>query len=244
MLDEYTIVQSIARFGDLGEDDRERLERLEETCRDYRRGDIIVLQGEPVDHIYAVKSGWCASHVDDSEGHRQILDIGLPGDLIGMRDILQQHQNYGMEALTSVRLCTIPKSEFVALMNSTTKLANAFFAMAMHRENIMAQRIISLGRRDARARICHFIGEIRLRLNGVEREPPTRFPFPISQKQLADILGISEVHVQRTLRSLRDAGVMEYARGQILLSDPEKLEVIGGLEDDYLDFPDHRALPA
>lgn len=244
MLDEYSIRQSFARYGELSAEDCARLEHLEETCRDYSRGDIIVLQGEPVDHLYAVKSGWCASHVDDSEGHRQILDIGLPGDLIGMRDILHQHQNYGMEALTSVRVCTIPKAEFLALMKASTEMANAFFAMAMHRENIMAQRIISLGRRDARARICHFIGEIRLRLNGQDHEPPRRFPFPISQKQLADILGISEVHVQRTLRSLRDAGVMEYARGQILLSNPAKLEAIGGLEEDYLDLPVERARPA
>ena len=178
----------------------------------------IVGDNDPVKQPRLLLSGWAARVRDFSDGRRQILHVLLPGDLI---DLWQQRASAGpsaVVALTDARVVAAP-----CPLGPETGLARAYALSAEIERGYLFRQIARLGRLDAYERLADLLLEIydRLRLAGLAES--YRFPLPMTQEMLADSLGLTSVHLNRTLQLMRREGVLELRGNIVRLIEPHRL---------------------
>jgi CRP-like cAMP-binding protein len=135
-----------------------------------------------------------------------------------------------------VRAYAIEKNPFGRLLAVDPTLAVALSWANAHEEAVLAERLASLGRRSAHERVAHLFCELWRRLHLLGLAEDDRFPLPITQEDLADTLGLSAVHINRTLRQLRSEGLIETGSNHVRVLSMAGLEAIAGFEDGYLHF--------
>lgn len=166
-----------------------------------------------------MKQGWAVRHKDLADGRRQILDFVLPGDLVGVEAKIQPVADHTVTTLTDLAASPLPLSDLDALVDAHPRLAMAFVWLGARQMAIFSEHLLSLGRRSASERIAHLVLELwrRLRLRGLA--DGQTFDVPITQSVMADALGLSNVHVNRSLRVLEKRGLMEKRREQVKILD-------------------------
>lgn len=228
------LVKNFSHYGPLSESDVRYLQGLEEDPVFYPAGSSVITQGSDPASLFVVKEGWCLSMHQLQDGSRQILDVSTAGDVVGMREVAFDCSISGLQTLTDSYLCKFPKDQLPRLFSRSSHLTSLFFLISMRREAMLTYRIVNLGRREARERICHFIAELKHRLDQVHNVDYLEFDFPFKPPLLADILGLSTVHVYRTLAALREDGLVEVDGGHLVIHDLEALEACADFQEEYL----------
>jgi len=217
------LVQSFREHAELSAGEVKLLKNLEEAAVDKPKGTVLIEQGREAEKLFVMGSGWSYNDVCNLDGGRQILDINLPGDIVGMRDIACHEAHSTLTLLTDATVCAFERQQLNSLFGSSNKLVGILFLISMRREALMTERVVNLGRRDAFERFCHLIVELRARLQCVNTETIMDFRLPFSQAALADILGLTEVHVNRTLKRVRDSGLLTLANGRVSINNLDEL---------------------
>lgn len=199
-------------------------------------GSVIVGQGAPYGQVHLIESGWVvrAKHLQD--GGRQIVNLAVAGDFVGLNALLFETSDFDHACKTAVTAFRIDADALRRGLATTPDLAPALFWANAHEESILAERIVSLGRRSARARAAHVLCEIIARLEIVMGPVTPEVAIPLSQQDMADILGINVVHANRVLRGLEREGVATFRKGVLLAQDVGRMRRIAGFEADYLHF--------
>lgn len=196
-------IRKLSAFGELESDDVALLQSLKQSER-FSAGKTIRPTGEARPRPRVLVSGWAARQRFMPDGRRQILGIVLPGDLIG---VCEYDANWAMTstaALTSVE--TVDASSLfgpAGLMRGSPSLGRALAAAEAFEHWLAVEQIVRLGRRAALERAAHFLLEIEFRLGLAGLCDQGRFPLPITQEALSDVLGLSIVHINRTFLQLR-----------------------------------------
>jgi CRP-like cAMP-binding protein len=191
--------------------------RLRTGVRLSRAGDAV---RDPVFTLYA---GWMFSWAPTADGRRQILDFHLPGDLVERQDDLPE-----VEALTDASFCVLSRERMCAFMEQEPGLALSY-AEGLSRDRArLRERLTSLGRRDAVARLAHFLLELHGRLMVRGGADPRGAPLPLKQAHLADALGLSVEHANRALATLRKDGLASLQKGRLDILDRAGLEHLAG----------------
>lgn len=199
----------------------EALQLAEHGCLRFSPQREIVVEGTPVRDASIVLSGWACRVRHFADGRRQILGFLLPGDLIG---ICRQREPVAVTtvfALTDVVICPAPRAE-----PGKSGLGEAYAVSAALEEAYLFRQIARLGRLSAYERIVDWLLETRDRLRLADLAHGGSFPMPLTQEVLADTLGLTSVHVNRTLQSLRRDQRIEWRNGMVRLVDPEGLAAL------------------
>ena len=167
-----------------------------------------------------VLSGWACRVRLFSDGRRQILSFLLPGELIGMCHHRQPLAATSVVALTPVELCPAPPG---CKDHEGGGLADAYAVSGALEEFYLFRQIARLGRLSAYERMLDWMFEMRDRLALAGLVADDSFPMPITQEGLADALGLTSVHVNRTLQLMRREGLVELRGGMARLIDPQRL---------------------
>lgn len=199
-----------------------------------------VVEGTPSTTVYLVESGWGMRYKLLSDGRRQIVNFVLPGDFVGLRSSLFGIQNQTVETLTATTAAAIPSAQIMDLFRTHPKIAAAVSWSSAREEAMMADHIVRLGRRNAYERMSHLLLELLRRLQAAGLAGDRAFDLPVTQETLGDFLGLSVVHVNRTLRRLREEKLIAQENGRLSLLDIARLEAIADFESPYLD---HRMTP-
>ncbi|MDQ0524952.1 CRP-like cAMP-binding protein [Azospirillum rugosum] len=162
------------------------------------------------------------------------MNFVLPGDIIGFYCNLFETADHGVTTLTSVEVASFAPDRIFELFKRFPRLAAALAWSGAKEEAIIAERLLSVGRRTALERTAHLIVELLKRLSLVGLADGGRFILPVTQEILADALGLSIVHINRTLRRLRDIGLIEVAGQQITVNDDKQLSSVGQFDELYL----------
>jgi CRP/FNR family transcriptional regulator, anaerobic regulatory protein len=181
--------------------------------------------------VYTLFEGWAIRYHRLPSGGRQILDIVLPGDLIGLASALLGMIRHSVQAVTPVTLCVL-RSQFVAEMfERHPGLALSIMRTRIEEEHRADTRITLLGRNSAEQRIAHLMLETfdRLRQRRIVDDGST-CPFPLQRHHIADATGLSRVHVARTLEALRERRLAEIQNGVLVLYDRARLADLVGYE--------------
>lgn len=195
----------------------------------------MIHQGQTDQSAYVLASGWACSYKILPDGARQIVNIKIPGDFLGLRSILLRTTDHNVEPITPVQASEIRRSDLLAAFRHTDRLAAAVLWAASRDEAMLVEHLIDLGRRSASERMAHFLLELGVRLRLVGMADRTGYNCPLSQYLLADAMGLSAVHVNRVLRELREEGLLTFQRGRVTFDDYDALIEFANFDRAYLD---------
>lgn len=195
-------------------------------------GAEIIAAGQDQAEIYTLYAGWAIRCKTLPDGRRQILNIILPGDLIGLQGAMFEAAAYNVEAVTEVQLCLLPRRKMWSLFENMPELAFDVTWLGSREESIVDENLTSAGQRNATERIAALIIQLYKRLNVLGMVVNGAMPFPLTQQHIADTLGLSLVHTNKSLAKLRKLGMFSQVDGTLLLSNPKALESLAQYFDE------------
>lgn len=210
------------------------LQTLRRETRLVPAGGVVVPIDRPPRHLFTVYRGWTFSFRMTPEGRRQIVDFHLVGDLVGTELLAAMPQAMGVAALTPVALCVFDAAQMMHAARAVPALGAALAWMASREEAMLAERLTSLGRRDALVRVGHLLLDLSTRQGWREAHGAADCWWPLTNVHLADTLGLTPEHVSRTLGRLRALKLVELHSGRLLLPDPARLIAMTGWSPSYL----------
>lgn len=228
------IIKHFEHYSPLSDSDKALLDSLEKSPKGYTKGTTVWDQGSNSDHFYTVKKGWAFSHRVLEDGSRQVLDIFVPGDIVGLREFAFNKRVSGLTVMNDAELCAFPKTRLTEVFAESLLLCNIFFMIAARDQAILMERLVNLGRRSAREKLAHFLVEISERLKKTNSDIGAHSKLPLTQPMLGDALGLSSVHVNRTFRELKDEGLIRPGKGDVELLDLKGLEDVAHFDHTYL----------
>lgn len=215
---------------------------LSALCTDrahFARGDLVIARGEPYRRIYLIEQGWALRYKLLGSGGRQITNYAVASDFLCFNAALFRHADHFVMARTELIACTLPIRPFLQILNDKPEIALALAWANAQEEAVLAERLASLGRRNAKQRLSHLFCELWRRLDRLGLADSEGFELPLSQDELADTLGLSLVHVNRTLGELSRQGLLSFRHQRVTLRDVAGLERLAGFDAGYLrDQPD------
>ena len=235
------IVHQFQRFAEkLTGPEQQLLSRLEQDPRSYDADQEMAAVGCDSNKFFTLRSGWACSIRTLADGQRQILDIFLPGQIIGLREISFSRNLSEIRTLTDVVACPFPRQRLTEIFDQAPRLTDLFFLIMAREQSMLIERVINIGRRNAAERLAHFLVEIQTRL----AIRSLAFTLPMNQTLIVDALSLSSVHVSRTFKQLRELGFVENQNGDIQILDLEGLIDFSGFDRSYLEFNSDWARPA
>ncbi len=197
-------------------------------------GEDLLVDGKRSHVAFVFRAGWAVRYKLLPDGRRQILNFVLPGDIVGFREYLFEVTAHSVGALTDLEVSTINPATLTKLFYEYPKLALALALSASREAAILEEQVVRIGRRNAYERMAHLFLELMQRLGMVGQANQGTFELPVTQEVLSDALGLSIVHVNRTLRKFRREKLLELANGRIVLKDRDALIRIADFESRYL----------
>ncbi len=201
-------------------------------------GGTVIYERSPNGKLFTVYSGWAFRYKTLSDGRRQILNFLLPGDFIGLQQEFADGAMHGVEAITGVALCVFPRDGLLELFRDYPNLGFDVTWLAAREEGMVDDALLSAGRRTAAESVAMLLMHLYRRVQRLGLEHPddgegASIDFPINQQHIADALGLSLVHTNKTLRRLQKLGLHEIRDGRLRLRNTRALERIA----DYYDKP-------
>lgn len=187
------------------------------------RGELVIEQGSDISRLYTILDGILIRYRTLEDGRRQIVNFMFPGDLIGLQGAFTEPASHSIEALLDARLCLFRRSEFHQLVSQHPQLGYDLTWLAAKEENALEGHIVSLGQRSARERVTYLAVWLidRALATGVAKDDNV-LHLTITQSQIADMLGLSLVHTNRTIRQLEREGLVIWKSHEICVPDLEK----------------------
>lgn len=197
-----------------------------------------ISEGARGDRIHVVLDGWAARFRILENGSRQIPAVFLPGDICDI-DALQLPRNAcGVMAITRCTVAAFGREALLSLMDAHRGLRDGVYR-AMAVDNAVAtQWTVCLGRRSARERLAHLLCELHARLQSADAATAEGYGLPLTQEELADVLGLTAVHVNRTLQGLRSDGLIHLRDHRLGIPDATALRRVAGFDPTYLHLGD------
>lgn len=227
--------KKIAAFMPLKPEDSVILERLQGQRILIGAGRDIVYEGQHHHAAYVVREGWACSYKRLHDGGRQIIDIQIPGDFLGLRSLLLRTSDQSYVALTDIEIRKVNTDRIWEAFRESPRLAVALLWAASRDNAMVVEHLVNVGRRDALSRTAHFLLELAMRMRLIGHGNSDSFPCPLSQTVLADSLGLTAIHLNRVLRQLREANLLVFRDGVVTFLNRESLAELTGFDLTYLD---------
>jgi CRP-like cAMP-binding protein len=197
-------------------------------------GTEIIRTGDDAPEIYTLYAGWAFRFKTLPDGRRQILNFLMPGDLLGLQAAMFDAAAHGIEALTDVELCLLPRRKVWALFGEMPGLAFDVAWLGAREEGLVDENLTSAGRRSATERVAALIVMLYKRAKILNLVHGDSFAFPLTQQHIADALGLSLVHTNKTLARLRRMGMYTRKNGTMTVANPHVLARIGQYFDEEI----------
>ncbi len=194
------------------------------------KGATVLVEGNHSAHLYTVLSGWGFRYKLLEDGRRQILNYVIPGDLIGLQGSLTGEMQHSVEALGPMMLCVFEREQLFSLYRNHPGLAYDLTWLAAREEQMLDENLLSVGRRSAIERAAYLIAFLHQRASAVHMFGKNRAEIPITQQHVADTLGLSIVHTNKTLRKLVDRKMIKWLDRGCEVLDEQGLCDISGWE--------------
>ena len=193
-------------------------------------GTSILLQSTNSAHLYTVLSGWAFRYKTLPDGRRQILNYALPADLLGLQGSVADEMQHSVEALTDMILCVFPREKLWDLYSSYPALAFDITWLAAREEQILDENLMSVGRRTALERAAYLLLHLFVRAEEIGLTKAGAITFPFTQQHIADTLGMSLVHTNKTLKRLVATKSVRWKDKLFEVLDRDALAEIAGYE--------------
>ena len=228
------LIMKLEHFLPLPDQDKEWLNSLVLRSDEFPPHSDIIREGEMPNGVFVVIAGHACRYKILPDGSRQILDFMFPGDKTELHSLLLKATDHGIFTLGPTTIAQINRDRLIADMFDHPQVAVALWWNALQREAILRERITAIGRRDAYARVAHLLCEMFERLRLVGETADHNYTLPMTQAELGDALGISEVYVNRMLRRLQNEKLIVSDRRILRIPNLEALKRAAEFDARYL----------
>ena len=209
--------------------------KLTRNARDYKAGQPIALEGEEIASVLCVLDGWIALSKTLEDGERQIIDFGLPGDIVTAVAADGTTSCLEIEALTEVSVAALTHADWERMQSASPALREMADHLAAASNARLSERMLRLGKGSAPVRIAYALLELCVRLRSIGQTQDHTFHLPLTQQHLGEFTGLSSVHVCRTLRRLsRQQIIQTEDHLDIKIIDLAALSDLAGISPDWL----------
>lgn len=188
-----------------------------------RRGATLQRENESADELFIIRRGVMMSSVLLDDGSRQILRFLFPGDMIGTSALVYREAPETLTALSEAVVCPFERSAFADLTAGHPRLAAMVFVVSQIERVALTDRLASLGRTSAKARVGALLLELRNRQRATDKKIADEFTLGLTQEEIGDATGLTAVHVNRMLRQLEEDGLIARQAGKVRLLDDSAL---------------------
>jgi CRP-like cAMP-binding protein len=228
------LARKLAWLAGLSSDETATFDALLSVTRSVRRNREIITEGRNYETLSVLLEGSAIRYRVLRDGRRQVLNIVLPGDFIGFPGCFFESALYSVTALTDAVVSSVPFTVLIGLFDRYPRVAAAIFWSFACEAALYAEHLIDVGRRSALERVAHFLLELLTRLQVVGLADERSYQMPLTQELIADALGLSVPHVNRTLRQLRDDGLLAIEEQRVVIKDMEALSALADFEKTYV----------
>lgn len=200
----------------------------------FGRGDILLAEGERPDNFYMLCSGAVRASRTLEDGRLQIVSVFFPGDGLNPGDILLGRSRTTISTFTPSVVLSISVPQLRSLLAQRPSISRALWRETALQASIQQERLIGLGRKAAEPRLAHALCEFAYRLQRYARDGDA-IEFPLTQAELADVLGLSPVHVNRVVQHLRGTGLIELNRERLIIRNKQMLYKFAEFDPEYLE---------
>jgi len=197
-------------------------------------GSLFVREGTRADKCGILTSGLVVCQKTNRDGDRQILLVKLPGDMLGLQSLYLDTPDHNIQALTESEIAIVPSDLLKAISDEFVVVRDAISRIMLTEASMLRELILNIGQRDARARLAHFLCEFAVRIGGTNKISNRSFELPLTQEQLGDALGLTAVHINRTLQLLTRDGLIARDAKSIRFVDWDRLQDIADFSTGYL----------
>lgn len=202
-------------------------------------GTTILMEGSNSPQLFTVLEGMGTRYKTLENGKRQVINFVFPGDFLGLQAGIMGEMKHSIDATTEMTLCVFRRNDIWEVFKTHPERAYDLTWIAAVEEHFLGETIASLGQRDATQRIAWALIRIFERLDAVGMSTGHKVPLHFRQQDLADALGLSLVHTNKTLQALRAMGLMEWQDGTLNLKKPQELAELAMVD---LERPQKRPL--
>jgi CRP-like cAMP-binding protein len=225
-LDRHPFVARLLQHVALSAADLKALDAIIEGELTIRRRRDLIVDGYEYRKLCFVKDGYAVRYKLLRNGKRQILNVVLPGDIVGLPGSFYDRAVYSVSAITDLRMHVCVLDAYVQLCYQRPQFGLALTWMAVQEATTYAEHIIDVGRRTPIERLSHFLLELHARLKAVGYAEESRFTLPFSQEVMADVLGLSVPHLNRMMQQLRAEHLIADQEKQVEFIDVEAMQTL------------------
>jgi CRP-like cAMP-binding protein len=237
------MVHKLEQWHPLTDDERAAILGLPHVLRDLKAHQYVVWDGDKPQHACLLLSGYAYRHKLAGNGSRQILSIHMKGDVLDLQNSLLGTADHNVQMMTDGTLALIPVQAVVDLAFAVPAIGMAMWYETLVEASIFREWILNVGRRDAFTAIAHLLCEFAMRAEAADVGKAVSYELPLTQEQLADAVGLTSVHVNRTLMRLEEEGHIRRSRRVIEIDDWQNLAKVADFEPRYLHFRNGAKLP-
>ncbi|MGX5839901.1 Crp/Fnr family transcriptional regulator [Mesorhizobium sp. ArgA1] len=225
--------RKLLNFGRLDEADLSLLDSIVSETRTVRAYVDLISEGDRPGDVHLVLSGFACRYKILQDGRRQIMAYLVPGDLCDLHAYLLEHMDHSVGTLAACQVVDVSRSAIQQLLDRPA-IARAMLMSTMVDEGTLREWLVNIGQRQAEPRIAHLLCELLARLRSVGLVSDDRYTLPLTQVELADTMGVTPVHMNRVLQSLRRKSLISLEGDQLTVLNPKGLEQEAGWNPNYL----------
>lgn len=229
-----SLVHKLRRLGSISERDQAVIRALPHHTRAVRPQETLIRQGDTPDHCTLLLSGLAARDRTTSAGARQLLGFCVAGDFLDLDSGLMGCAHDNVQMIGAGEIACISLDALTHLAFAHPIIGRLLWIDTLIHASIAREWILNVGRRDARTRLLHLLCELATRQEQAGVGGHHELTLPLTQEQLADALGLTSVHVNRMLQSLRDEPAIERAGRTIRIKDWRSIARMADFDDAYL----------
>ena len=231
-----SLARKLSLFVPLSGSDRRVLDALITGEEHFPVDTDIIAHGMMPRSVFLVQQGMAIRYRDLPDGGRQIMTFLIPGDLCDPHVFLLKSMDHSIGTITPVRIASLSREGLTKTFATRPRISAALWWSSMQEESMLRERIISLGRRDARGRTAYLLCELLWRHDAIGLVERETFHLPMTQVELGDALGLTPVHVNRVLKRFCEQGLIAMEHRLLRVLDISSLQAVAGFSKDYLHF--------
>lgn len=218
----------------LADDDRRAIFSLPFTVKTFGKDAYLVREGQQTSECCLIVRGLAFRQKLLRDGARQIISFHIPSEFVDLQNSVLGVADHSVQSLNHSEAAIIPRDALIELADHRPSVRAAMWIDTLIDASIFREWVVNVGRRDSRTRVAHLLCELALRLRKTGAMNGERFDFPVTQEQLADATGLTPVHTNRTLQSLRRDGLIDLGARSLTVLDWDGLRETGDFDELYL----------